>query len=158
MSTEQVQAYLDAHDTGLHVIEPEADTSTVVAAAAALGVEPAQIAKTLALRAGHDRLLLVTGGLARLDNASFRARFGAKPTMLRPAEVEEFVEQPIGGVSPFGHPDSTPIYCDESLRDFDIVYPAGGSPRSAVRIATEYLAELVGAQWVHVTRSADKGR
>ena len=52
MSTERVQAFLDEHQTGARVIVTETDTSTVEAAAAALGVHPAQIAKNLAVRAG----------------------------------------------------------------------------------------------------------
>jgi len=147
-----VQAFLDARGTGLHVIRTGADTSTVAAAAAALGVEPAQIAKTLALRAGERTLLLVAAGESRLDNAKFRARFDAKPRMLDADEVTALTGQPVGGVSPFGHPTELDVYCDESLRGFDVVYPAGGSRDSAVRMTPDQLAALTGATWVDVTR------
>ncbi|NAZ74332.1 YbaK/EbsC family protein [Kineococcus sp. T13] len=147
-----MQAFLDARDGGLRVVHTAADTSTVTAAAGALGVRPAQIAKTLALRAGERVLLLVTGGDSRLDNAKFRARFGAKPRMLAAQETEELTGQPVGGVSPFGHPRALDVYCDESLRAFEVVYPAGGSPRSAVRTTPQQLADLTGATWVDVTR------
>lgn len=152
MSTASVQAFLDDHDTGLRVMEPDADTSTVVLAAQALGVEPGQIAKTLAIRAGDRTLLLVARGDARLDNAKFKHRFGAKPRMLRAEDAQELTGQPVGGVSPFGHPHPVDTYCDESLHDFDIVFPAGGSPSSAVRITPSQLGDLTGGQWVDVTR------
>ncbi len=152
VSAERVQAFLDDSRSGLQVIHTDADTSTVARAAAALGIAPAQIAKTLALRAGERTLLLVTGGDARLDNAKFRARFSAKPRMLSAEEAEALTGQPVGGVAPFGHPGPVDVYCDESLREFDVVYPAGGSPTSAVRVAPEQLAALAGAAWVDVTR------
>ena len=88
MSTEHVQAWLDEREAGLRVIQPEAGTATVDAAAAALGVVPGQIAKTLAVRAGERVLLLVARGDARLDNVRFRAAFGAKPRMLPREEAE----------------------------------------------------------------------
>lgn len=152
MSTERVQAFLDEHQTGARVIVTETDTSTVEAAAAALGVQPAQIAKTLAVRAGDRALLVVARGDARLDNAKFRRTFGAKPRMLPPAEAEALTGQPVGGVSPFGHPTELEVHCDESLRAFDVVYPAAGSPNSAVQLTPSQLAELTGGQWVDVVR------
>jgi prolyl-tRNA editing enzyme YbaK/EbsC (Cys-tRNA(Pro) deacylase) len=152
MSSERVQAFLDAQQTGLRVIHTEDDTSTVASAAAALGTQPAQIAKTLALRAGERTLLLVAAGEARLDNAKFKARFDAKPRMLPAEEVLTLTGQPVGGVSPFGHPSPLDVYCDESLRAFDVVYPAGGSPNSAVRLTPDELATLARATWVDVTR------
>ncbi|MFT3875349.1 MAG: YbaK/EbsC family protein [Propioniciclava sp.] len=155
MSTARVQAFLDSHDTGLEVIHTGTDTSTVETAAATLGVQPAQIAKTLAVRAKDGPVLVVARGDARLDNAKFRNQFGIKPRMLPAAEAEEFTGQPVGGVSPFGHSDTVAIYCDASLRDFDIVYPAGGSPSSAVRITPDRLAQLVSAAWVDVTKTPE---
>ncbi len=36
------------------------------------------------------------------------------------------------------------------MKAFDIVVPAAGSTHSAVKIAPERMAELVGAEWVDV--------
>ena len=121
---ENVRAFLDSRGTGLRVIHSGEDISTVETAAAALGVQPAQIATTLAIRAKDRVLLVVARGDAHIDNAKFRDHFGSRPRMLPGAEAEEFTGQPVGGVSPFGHPDTTDVYCDESLRAFDAVYPS----------------------------------
>jgi prolyl-tRNA editing enzyme YbaK/EbsC (Cys-tRNA(Pro) deacylase) len=43
-----------------------------------------------------------------------------------------------------------PVYCDVSLKAFDVVVPAAGSTRSAVRIVPTRMAELVGAEWIDV--------
>jgi len=152
MSTERVRAFLDEHAPALRVVETTADTSTVETAAAALGVQPAQIAKTLAMRAGDRLLLVVARGDARVDNAKFRQTFGAKPRMLAAPETEALTGQPVGGVSPFGHPEPLDVHLDESLRAFDLVYPAGGSRNSAVPVEPDELARITGGRWVDVTR------
>ncbi len=150
MSTSRTQQYFDSVGSGLEVIETSADTSTVPAAAAALGVEPGQIAKTLAVRAGEQVFLLVTRGDARIDNRKFKEQFAAKPRMLPLDETAELTGQPVGGVGPFGHIRELTLYCDMSLRDFDAVYPAAGSRSSAFRITPDELGRLTGADWVDV--------
>lgn len=152
MSVERTQRFLDERGSGLQVIETDADTSTVQTAALALGVQPAQIAKTLALRAGEDVLLLVTRGDARLDNRKFRQRFGSKPRMLNAEETQALTGQPVGGVSPFGHSRSLSIYCDTSMRELAVVYPAAGTRSSAVRVTPDQLADICQAEWVDVCR------
>jgi prolyl-tRNA editing enzyme YbaK/EbsC (Cys-tRNA(Pro) deacylase) len=122
----------------------------VALAAAAHGVEPAQIAKTICLRVGDRTMLVVAGGTARLDNRKFKDTFGAKGRMLDAEEVVAVTSHPVGGVCPFGLPSALPVYCDVSLKRFDEVVPAAGSTNSAVRISTERLAELTGATWVDV--------
>ncbi|WP_258725649.1 YbaK/EbsC family protein [Cellulomonas sp. NS3] len=147
----RTQQFLDRHAPGVSVLVPDADTSTVAAAAVALGVRPGQIAKTLAVRAGESVLLLVMSGDARLDNRKFRDRFGAKPRMLGAEETEELTGQPVGGVGPLGHPSGLPVFADESLRAYDAVYPAAGSRSSAVRLTLEQLETLTHATWVDVS-------
>lgn len=147
----RTQQFLDEHAPGVRVLVPDADTSTVAAAAAALGVQPGQIAKTLAVRAGESVLLLVLSGDARLDNRKFRDRFGAKPRMLGAEETEQLTGQPVGGVGPLGHGPGLTVHADVSLRAYDAVYPAAGSRSSAVRLTLEQLETLSGATWVDVS-------
>jgi len=134
----------------VRVIDQDASTATVAEAAATLGVEPGQIAKTLSIRVGDEVVLIVARGDARLDNRKTKAVFGERPRMLAADEVEALSGHPVGGVCPFGLATPLPIYCDLSLRDFDIVYPAGGSRTSSVELSPERLADLTGARWVDV--------
>ncbi|CAN7682741.1 prolyl-tRNA editing enzyme YbaK/EbsC (Cys-tRNA(Pro) deacylase) [Rhizobium tibeticum] len=150
MSLETVRAFFSAHAPDIEIVETAESSSTVALAAEAHGVDPAQIAKTICLRVGEETMLVVAGGLARLDNRKFKDTFGGKGRMLGPEEVVEVTSHPVGGVCPFGLPKILPIYCDVSLRRFDEVVPAAGSTNSAVRISTERLAELTGATWVDV--------
>jgi prolyl-tRNA editing enzyme YbaK/EbsC (Cys-tRNA(Pro) deacylase) len=148
MSADSVRAWLARHAPDFELIEVEASTATVAEAAAALGVEPAQIAKSLAVRAGHHVFLLVTSGVARLDNAKAKAEFGARPRMLGPEETLSLTGHPVGGVCPFDLATPLPVYLDVSLRRLGTVYPAGGSLNTSVRTSVDRLFEVVGERWV----------
>lgn len=150
MSLESVCAFFAEKAPDIEIIVTEASSATVELAALAHGVEPAQIAKTICLRAGEQTMLVVAAGTARLDNRKFKDAFSAKPRMLGGEEVAALTSHPIGGVCPFGLPAPLPVYCDESLRRFDVVVPAAGATNSAVRIAPERMAAITGARWIDV--------
>jgi prolyl-tRNA editing enzyme YbaK/EbsC (Cys-tRNA(Pro) deacylase) len=150
MSLESVRAFFAEKSPDITVIESTQSSATVVLAAAAYGVEPARIAKTLSLRIGDRVVLIVASGTARLDNKKLKALFGGKPKMLGLDEVAAITGHEVGGVCPFGLKTPLPVYCDISLRAFDIVVPAAGSTHSAVRIAPSRMAELTSAEWVDV--------
>jgi prolyl-tRNA editing enzyme YbaK/EbsC (Cys-tRNA(Pro) deacylase) len=155
MSLESVRAFFAAKAPDIHIIELTESTATVELAAKGHGVAPAQIAKTLSVRVGEQRFLIVTCGIGRLDNKKAKTVFGGKVSMLGAEEVLEITSHPVGGVCPFGLPGDLPIYCDISLKAFDEVVPAAGSTHSAVRISPSRMAELVGAQWVDVCQTPD---
>jgi prolyl-tRNA editing enzyme YbaK/EbsC (Cys-tRNA(Pro) deacylase) len=150
MSLDSVKADLARRAPDIQVLITQASSATVTQAAAAHGVEPARIAKTLSLRVNGRVVLVVTRGDARLDNKKVKAAFGAKASMLAPEEVEMLTGHPVGGVCPFGLAQPLPVYCDVSLAGFDEVVPAAGSGNSAIRISPQRLAELTAAEWVDV--------
>ncbi|HEX8263105.1 MAG TPA: YbaK/EbsC family protein [Allosphingosinicella sp.] len=152
MSLESVRAWLAEHAPDLPLIEVAETTATVETAAQALGVEPGRIAKTLAVRVRDSVFLLVARGDARLDNAKTKAEFHARPRMLGAEETLALTGHPVGGVCPFGLATKLPVYCDLSLREFDLVYPAAGSLNSSVEVAPERLFDLVGDRWVDLCR------
>lgn len=152
MSIESVRTFLAEAAPELTVVDLDTPTSTVELAAAAHGVAPAEIAKTLSLRAGERVFLVVLRGDARLDNKKAKAVFGGKVSMLGAEEVEAITGHPVGGVCPFGLKQALPVYCDISLKAFDIVVPAAGSVTSAVRVSPQRIADLTHAEWVDVAK------
>ena len=150
MSLESVHAFFAEHAPDVEVVVTEASSATVALAAEAHGVTPAQIAKTICLRVGEETMLVVTSGIARLDNRKFKDRMGGKPRMLSGEEVLAVTSHPPGGVCPFGLPAPLPVYYDLSLKAFDEVVPAAGATNAAVRITPQRMADLVGAVWVDV--------
>jgi prolyl-tRNA editing enzyme YbaK/EbsC (Cys-tRNA(Pro) deacylase) len=153
MSLETVKSFLAAKAPDLAIIELAQSTATVALAAAAHNVEPGQIAKSLSLRVNEQIILIVTRGDARLDNKKFKAHFGFKAKMLDTADVQAHTSHPVGGVCPFGLPETVAVYCDVSLQAFDEVLPAGGAINAAVRVPPLRMAELVNAQWIDVAQA-----
>jgi len=154
MSLESVRAFFAERAPDISVIETTQSSATVPLAALAYGVEPARIAKTLSLRIGERVVLIVTSGTSRMDNRKVKALFGGKPKMLGLDEVADITGHEVGGVCPFGLKAPLPVYCDISMKAFDIVVPAAGSTHSAVRIAPSRMAELTSAEWVDVCQAA----
>jgi prolyl-tRNA editing enzyme YbaK/EbsC (Cys-tRNA(Pro) deacylase) len=152
MSEASVRAWLAEHAPDLRLIEVAQSTATVAEAAAALGVEPGRIAKTLAVRAGEQTFLLVARGDARLDNRKCKDALGARPRMLGPEETLTLTGHPVGGVCPFGLATPLPVWLDVSLKAYAVVYPAGGSLTTSVEVPTERLFDLVGSRWVDLCR------
>jgi prolyl-tRNA editing enzyme YbaK/EbsC (Cys-tRNA(Pro) deacylase) len=155
MSDASVRAWFATHAPDVTIIDQGVSTATVIEAAAALGVEPARIAKTLSLRVGEAVILVCARGDARLHNAKSKAALGAKPRMLGGHEVEELTGHPVGGVCPFGLAQPLPVYCDVSLRNFATVFPAAGSRTSSVELTPDRLAALTGATWVDICTLPD---
>ncbi|GAA1728371.1 YbaK/EbsC family protein [Aeromicrobium alkaliterrae] len=155
MSLESARAHLAEHGRADDVIITEDPAATVALAALALGVEPGRIAKTIALRTADPDtcVLVVAAGDVKIDGASYKAAFGRKAQMLRPEDVERLTGHPVGGVCPFANPPGATVYIDESLRGYETVFPACGTPESAIELTPADL-ETVGhaAGWVAVTR------
>lgn len=152
MASKRVLDWLAENAPELRVIAVEESTATVGEAAAALGVEPGRIAKSLTVRAGQETFLLVTRGDARLDNAKCKREFGVRPRMLGAEETHALTGHPVGGVCPFGLATSLAIYLDRSLEPFEVVYPAGGTLQSSVEVSPQRLFDLVGWRWVDLCR------
>ena len=153
MSIEKARAHLKKHGLDERIIELSVSSATVALAAEALGCEPAHIAKTLSFEHGDGAILILAAGDARIDNPKFKAQFGVKARMLSAEKVEPLIGHAIGGVCPFGINPGIPVYLDESLRAFDIVYPAAGNSASGVRLTVEELERASQASgWVDVCK------
>lgn len=135
------------------VVEFTVSSATVELAAQALGVDGARIAKTLSFKKGDSCILILAAGDARIDNPKFKAAFGMKAKMPTAEEVPELIGHPVGGVCPFGCKEGIEVYLDESLKRFETVFPAVGSPSSAIELNLEELYRCSNAlQWVDVCK------
>ena len=153
MSIDKARAHLARHGLEDRIKEFTVSSATVALAAQALSCEPARIAKSLSFENGEGAILVLAAGDARIDNAKFKHRFGIKAKMLAAEKVEPLIGHGVGGVCPFGVNEGVPVYLDESLRKFDYVYPAAGTPASAVHLSLDELeraSEALG--WVDVCK------
>lgn len=155
MSFEIAKAHLERHGLADRIKLFDVSSATVELAAAALGCDGCRIAKTLSFmpKEGDGCILVVAAGDAKVDNAAFKAQFGIKAKMLSPEDAEARIGHTVGGVCPFGVKSGALVYLDESLRRFDVVYPACGTSNSAVELTVSELeAAAEPAAWVDVCK------
>ncbi len=151
MAIEKVKAYFKQYHIEDKVLELEMSSATVELAAAALGCEPARIAKTLSFLVDGAAILIVAAGDTKINNSKYKAQFGAKAKMLSPNQVVEMVGHAIGGVCPFAVNEGVTIYLDESLKRFQTVFPACGSSNSAIELTIPELEQYSNySKWIDI--------
>ena len=155
MSVEIVRNYFKEHNINKEILEFPVSSATVELAAEAVGTEPARIAKTLSFytKEKDAAILIVTAGDMKIDNSKFKQFFRMKAKMLAAEDVERLTGHAIGGVCPFGNPDSVKVYLDTSMKRFETVFPAAGSGNSAVEMTCDELEQASGAlEWIDVCK------
>ena len=146
-SLRRVEAAL--HEAGLSVEIRETDDSarTAEGAAAAVGCEVDQIAKSIIFRgeeSGHVVLFLTAGG-NRVDPAR-ATEIAGQPLGKADADlIRAETGFAIGGVAPLGHLSRIEAYLDPRLLEFDTVWAAAGTPRHVFAIAPGDLLRVTGA-------------
>ena len=149
-SLERVQQAIAPYpDLKIFLFEESTHTSEL--AAQAVGVEVAQIAKTLMFLADGEPVLVVACGGRKIDAKKLGRAVGAKKVKFADAEsVVRITGFEPGGVCPFGLDGSIKICLDRGLFDYDVVYAAAGTANSALPVAPERLRGIVGAGVVDV--------
>lgn len=150
MPLERVKLFLRQYPD-LEIILFDQSTHTADLAAQALGVESAQIAKTLVFLADGQPLLVVTCGDKKIDTKKLGKVVGVKKVRFADAvTVADATGFPPGGVSPIGLANNIPLYLDQSLWKYAIVYAAAGTANSALPVSPDRLCEITGAKIIDV--------
>ena len=153
MAIDKVKEYFKPLHMEDHILEFDVSSATVELAAEALHCEGKRIAKTMSFLVGEQPILIVTAGDTKIDNAKYKHFFGTKAKMIPGDEVERIIGHGIGGVCPFAVNDNMKIYLDESLQRFETVFPAAGSPNSAIELTIPELEKYSNfLQWVDVCK------
>ena len=151
MAFDKAKAYLEERGYADRIMTFDISSATVELAAIAVGTEPARIAKSLTFMAEDGPVMIICAGDAKVANAKFKAFFHTKAKMLSYDQVSILIGHEVGGVCPFGINEGVKVYLDESLKRFDIVYPACGSDNSAVKLSIQELEETSGyIEWIDV--------
>lgn len=146
-SRERVRAFLSAHGLHEHITEFEQSTKTAQQAADAMGCELGQIVKSLVFLVDGRPVVALVAGDRRGDADAIAALMDGSHAKMADADaVRAATGYAIGGVSPFDLPEDLPVFADESLSRFQIVFPAAGTPTSMVRMHLEDLLRLSRAR------------
>jgi prolyl-tRNA editing enzyme YbaK/EbsC (Cys-tRNA(Pro) deacylase) len=153
MSLERVIKYFDGVGLGQRVVEREQIGATVEQAAVSIGCEPARIAKTMSFFLDEKAALIVMAGNAKIDNIKYKACFHQKAKMIPGELVETYIGHLPGAVCPFAVNEGVRVFMDVSLKRFDIIYTAGGSLNSTVKLSLEELeTHSASAGWIDVCK------
>jgi prolyl-tRNA editing enzyme YbaK/EbsC (Cys-tRNA(Pro) deacylase) len=137
-TAERFQTRLRELGLDAEVEELPDSTRTAKEAAAAVGVEVGQIVKSLVFMGESGPILCLCAGDRRVDTD----KLGPDVRQADGDEVREATGYAIGGVPPVGHDRPIPTVVDASLRRFERVWCAGGTPHAVFPVATE---ALIGA-------------
>lgn len=153
MSFEKVKKYFDEFGMGERCVLQEHESDTVEHAAQVIGCVPGQIAKTMSFLVAEEPVMIVMAGDAKVHNAKYKAFFHQKASMIPFDKVEELTGHMPGGVCPFARNEGIKTYLDISLKRFDIVYAAAGSPNGTIGLTIEELEKYSDyEQWVDVAK------
>lgn len=153
MSLENARNHLKKYGKDGDIILFDESSATVKEAAADLHTEEGRIAKSMSFLLSTGPVIIVASGDARIDNRKFKDTFHEKARMIGAEDVEPLTGHPVGGVCPFGTKEGVRIYLDESLKRYDFVYPAAGTPNSAIKLTIPELEETSECTgWIDVTK------
>lgn len=145
-SAQRVQDALAARGFANQVVELEESTRTSAEAAAAVGCDVAQIAKSLLFRTAESGrpILVVASGVNRVNVAALAAIVGEH--LVRPDAdfVREQTGFVIGGVPPLGHAHALETYLDRDLWQYDRIWAAAGHPNAVFPLTPDELAAMTG--------------
>lgn len=150
-SAQKIQNLLNDLGHPIHVLEFAASTRTSAEAAAVIGCDVAQIAKSIMFRTRDTGrpVLVVASGVNRVNEATVVRVLGTALGGEKLAKADaDFVRQksgyPIGGVPPLGHAVPPITLFDRDLFNFTTVWAAAGTPNTVFPIAPDALSVIVG--------------
>ncbi|MDF2095027.1 YbaK/EbsC family protein [Aquibaculum arenosum] len=150
----RVQEALAAKGLSLEVSTFPAGTRTAQDAAAAIGCEVAQIAKSLIFRARSSNrpVLAVVSGANQADESRLAALLGEEIGRANAAFVRERTGFAIGGVPPIAHVEPPVTFLDSDLQTFEEIWAAAGTPNTVFRLTPDELAAMTEAPFVELRR------
>lgn len=155
LTSVDVQAALDALGLGITVQTFDTPTATSQQAADSIGTSLGSIAKSLCFMADGQPLVVIAAGDRRVDDRKLGALLGVSRKKIKIADAQSTISATgyaPGGVPPLGHVNALPIYIDETLSRFELIYAAGGSPNAIFSISYQQLLEAVGGEVVDIAK------
>ena len=157
MSLENVRNYMKKYKLEKEILEFPVSSATVKEAAEAIGCREADIAKTMSFLVEDQPIVIVVAGDRKIDNSKYKQEFHKKAKMVPFDQVDEIIGHEVGGVCPFAVKENVEVYLDESLKEFEFVYPACGSHNSAIKLTIPQLEETSNyKKWIDVCKKIEE--
>ena len=148
MNANHLQHFIDQHQIKATIIHLAESTPTVAAAAAVMGVAPAQIIKSILFLANGEPTLVIASGLDRIDYKRLADHLSISRRRLKTASAQQVLEitgYPAGAVPPFGHKNKLPTLLEHNIPTQTEVYGGGGEINALMHLTTTELQRIIGA-------------
>lgn len=151
-SAQRVQEELSRLGVAAVVRQLDRPTRSAAEAAAAVGCDVGQIAKSLVFRGRVSRnpILVITSGANRVNEAALAQRIGEPVERADADFVREATGFAIGGVPPLCHSSRLATYFDEDLLPYPTIWAAAGTPHALFEIDPAELMRVCEATAVSV--------
>ncbi len=154
-SAQKVADAARALGLNIEIVEFEETTRTAQDAANTIGCQVAQIVKSLLFIVDGQPVMALVSGVNRLDERKLAALRGVGRKQVERADADTAKATTgfsIGGVPPFGHTSRLPVYVDEDLTRFDVVWAAAGTPFAVFAITPDELIRASGGTLADLKR------
>lgn len=153
-SVARVRAALEAAGLATEIREFDASTRTSADAAAAIGCEIAQIAKSLIFKGAQSgrAILIVASGVNRVDEGRVAQALGEKIVKADADFVRSETGFAIGGVAPVAHAGPVTILVDADLLAHAEIWAAAGAPNAVFRLTPAELVRITGGKVAAIRR------
>ena len=155
LATKAITAALDEAGSDYDIL-PHPHTESAQAEAAALGVSPAEVAKTLVVTTPDGYLRAVLPASERIDMRKLAEAHGDSKKQLHLATEDDlrrdYAEFELGAVPPFGGARTDEVVVDARLARRDSVVLEAGSHDTSIRLKTADLIRVANAQVADISR------
>lgn len=159
LGPEALLAWCAAHGVAARLLRPGVPTPTVPEAAAAVGVAPERVLKSLVFWVDGAPTLVIAAGEDRLVYPKLAAALGTSRRRVRLASADEALELtgfPVGAMPPFGHRTPLPTWVDAARVRPGLEVVAGGGARDAlIKVTTDDLLRATAARSAPLTNATD---
>lgn len=154
-SAQKIQDELMSKGLDVQVVELPASTRTAVEAAAAIGCEVAQIAKSLIFRTKntHRGILVIASGVNRVNEKIIAKEVGEEIVKADAEFTREKTGFAIGGIPPLGHKEKLETYIDKDLFNYPVIWAAAGTPHAVFSMDSVHLQRLTGGKLIVLKNS-----
>lgn len=156
LTPEYVQQVLDSFNFGLKTVQYDQPTPTSELAAAAIGCEVVQIAKSICFIVTGAPVLVVASGVNTVDDRKLSKllEVGRKKVKLaKPDQCIEIFGYAPGGVPPVGHrTEGIQVFLDSSLKQYERIWAAGGTANINFGLTPQQLEQITDGTWADVAK------
>jgi len=154
-SAQAVQQALKSKGIDARIVVLPQSARTAKDAAAAVGCQVDQIAKSLIFRRTdtNQPVLVIASGSNRVDEQLVSAYLNAEIVKADADFVRSSTGFAIGGIPPLGHRNPIQTLVDQSLFQHDLVWAAAGTPNAVFSLNPHRLVEITNGQVVAVSSS-----